>query len=210
MKNLFFLLAASLFVFSACSDDDDDSTKAKLEIKKEKVLSDSIAISWNLIEDASFYTVRIEPDDEFQSTSIPDNKTTTFVFKDLKADTKYSIKVEAIAAIPGKTAEENIIEEGKTSITTEALPEEFLGAWKYTNLEKAFSFKKDGTGEYTEGNSKYNIRWRINNEEIIIRYYDEDNECSNTEEYEYSFNEGKNVLTLKYGTNEFNFSLQEK
>ena len=192
MRKLYLTLFVSALFFVGCSNDDDD-TKVQIEISEDEVTSNSIAISWSALDDAIYYDVSITPDDNEQSVMV--SGSTSYTFTDLKAGTEYNIMVQAGSSIES----ESIIGEGTIAITTETLPEEFVGTWEYSyeSYSQIYVFNQDGTGTFTSISSDepQNIMWSIEDDEIVIKYFN-DNGTSYTEIESYSFNEDKNILMI--------------
>ncbi|MFO8000967.1 MAG: fibronectin type III domain-containing protein [Marinilabilia sp.] len=191
------LLIGSAMLIS-CDDSNDDSPKeASIEITEENVGPDAFAVTWEPVEDAVYYDVVISPDDNDQSRMVESG--TSLDFDELLADTEYEISVTAGASFES----EQITGKGSLTITTEALPEEFIGTWQYEyeELVATYVFNADGTGTYTYDNDQKDIRWKANDEEITITTYEESG-TSQEESLEYSFNDNKDLLTIE-GTHFF-------
>jgi len=189
MKNLFLTLFAATILFSGCSD--DETTKINIEISEDVVASNGFTISWEPLEDALYYDVMITPDDWEQSSMV--SLETSFTFDNLLADTEYSVIIKAGSSIE----EETIIGEGSVNITTEPVPQEFVGTWEYTysTLTEVYVFNGDGTGNYIYDNEESDIIWSASDSEFGVKFLNE-NGGGFFDFYEYSFNSDNTILTL--------------
>ncbi|MBN1119292.1 MAG: fibronectin type III domain-containing protein [Bacteroidales bacterium] len=189
MKNLFLTLFAATILFSGCSD--DETTKINIEISEDMVVSDGFTISWEPLEDAMYYDVMITPDDWEQSSMV--SLETNFTFDNLLADTEYSVIIKAGSSIE----EETIIGEGSVNITTEPVPQEFVGTWEYNynTLTETYVLNGDGTGNYIYDNEESDIIWSASDSEFGVKFLNE-NGGGFFDFYEYSFNSDNTILTL--------------
>lgn len=193
MKKHFICFFIGSAILVACEDNNDDSPKEiSIEISDENVEPDNFTISWEPVEDAVYYDVVINPDDNDQSRMVENG--TSLDFDELLAETEYEISIEAGASFES----EEMVGEGSATITTEVLPEEFFGTWKYEyeDLVATYVFNADGTGSYTYDGNQKDIRWKADETEITIRTYEESG-TSQEETVEYSFNDDLDILTIE-------------
>lgn len=205
--NVLMIFASVILSLSSCviedtAEPEDNENPSVIELSVSNLTSGYFELTWDEVDDAAWYFVKIEKDgvaisDHYNGTVGLQNGLITNgvaeidVSGSVKNDETYAITVTATDYLIGGVTKAV----GKINVTMPALPSEIIATWNSTStIGDNWTFNADGTITTNDTGASYTMTWTIEKTQFVIRKHFSTND--QIDRYNYVISEDGNTLTL--------------